>query len=126
MTVIVTNRDKIAPYLTKDGSEIRELLHPDHHPVRHQSLAEALVLPGQKTQLHRHRASEELYFILQGTGGMTLGLENFQVQAQDTVLIPPDTPHCIENTGTEPLRILCCCAPAYSHQETEIIEAREG
>jgi hypothetical protein len=54
-----TARDEIAPYVTKDGSEIRELLHPDRHAVRQQSLAEAVVAPGATTRLHCHKTSEE-------------------------------------------------------------------
>jgi hypothetical protein len=42
----LSRRDDITPYVTRDGSEIRELLHPDRHAVRHQSLAEATVAPG--------------------------------------------------------------------------------
>ena len=38
----------IPAYVTKDGSVIRELLHPDHHGNRQQSLAEATVPPGGK------------------------------------------------------------------------------
>ncbi len=58
----------IAPYLTKDGSEIRELMHPDQHGNRRQSLAEALVPAGKRTLLHRHLTSEELYHITSGEG----------------------------------------------------------
>lgn len=112
----------IPAYPTKDGSEIRELLHPSHHGVRHQSLAEATVAPGVRTSLHRHPRSEEIYHVTAGTGTMTLGSESFAVAAGDSVLIPPGTPHCIEATGTTPLRILCCCSPAYSHDDTELLE----
>jgi mannose-6-phosphate isomerase-like protein (cupin superfamily) len=34
----------------------------------------------------------------------------------------PGTPHCIEALGEAPLRILCCCAPAYAHEDTELLE----
>jgi mannose-6-phosphate isomerase-like protein (cupin superfamily) len=37
------------------------------------------------------------------------------------VLIPPGTAHCVENTGTEPLVILCACSPPYAHEDTELI-----
>lgn len=110
-----------APYLTKDGSEIRELLHPDRHGNSHQSLAEATVPVGAKTALHRHLLSEELYHITAGRGRMTLGAERFDVTVGDSVCIPPGTPHCIENIGADPLRILCCCAPAYAHDDTELL-----
>lgn len=114
---------KIAPYITKDGSEIRELMHPDHHPVRNQSLAEATVPPGATTQLHRHLLCEEIYHITAGIGRMTLGGKTFDVGRGDTVLIPPGTPHAIENRGEEDLVILCSCSPPYSHDDTEIIKA---
>lgn len=120
-----TRYDDILPYVTRDGSEIRELLHPAHHGARHQSLAEATVAPGQRTLLHRHGETEELYHVTAGSGLMTLGDACFAVAAGDTVLIPPGTAHCIEATGTAPLRILCCCSPAYRHEDTELLETTE-
>ncbi len=53
---------------------------------------------------------------------MTLGSESFTVKPGDTVCIPPGTPHNIANTGGAELRILCCCAPAYSHNDTDLLE----
>lgn len=111
----------IPPYPTRDRSEIRELMHPDRHDSRNQSLAEATVAPGQTTALHRHRHSEELYHITAGHGRMTLGDETFEIHPGDTVCIPPGTAHCVANTGETPLRILCCCAPAYAHADTELL-----
>jgi len=116
-----TTSADITPYPTKDGSTIRELMHPALHHNRSQSLAEAVVAPGTTTRLHRHRTSEELYHITAGHGLMTLGQEHFMVGPGDTVCITPGTPHCIENTGSEPLRILCCCAPPYAHEDTELL-----
>ena len=40
---------EVSPYITRDGSEIRELLHPSQHGVRNQSLAEAVIPPGTAT-----------------------------------------------------------------------------
>ena len=111
------------PYITKDGSEIRELLHPSLHAVRKQSLAEAVVPAGVTTLLHRHAISEEIYHITQGNGLMTLGDQRFAVKTGDSIAISPGTPHCIENTGDQTLHILCCCAPAYSHADTELLPA---
>jgi len=108
-------------FVTKDGSEIRELMHPALHGNRAQSLAEAIVAPGQATTLHRHHRSEELYHITAGQGRMALGNKHFDVSPGDTICIPPGTPHCIENTGTGPLHILCCCAPPYAHDDTELL-----
>jgi mannose-6-phosphate isomerase-like protein (cupin superfamily) len=116
-----TSYADIPGWVTKDGSEIRELMHPNSHEVRNQSLAEAIVAPGSQTLLHLHRCSEELYHITKGQGLMTLGKEEFAVWPGDTVLIHPGTPHAIANSGAEPLHILCCCSPAYDHRDTELL-----
>ena len=117
---------EVSAHQTKDGSQIRELMHPHRHGNRAQSLAEAIVFAGQETLLHKHLRSEELYHITAGCGTMTLGEEQFDVGVGDTVLIPPGTPHCIRNRGVEPLRILCCCSPAYSHEDTVILTGADG
>lgn len=111
----------VIAYQTKDGSEIRELMHPGAPLSGRQSLAEAVVQPGQKTMLHRHRATEELYHVTLGEGRMTMGNEFFDIGSGDTVRIPPGTPHCVENSGRSPLHILCCCCPPYSHEDTELL-----
>lgn len=116
----------IEPFVTKDGSIIRELMHPAVHGNRNQSLAEAIVPVGSGTLLHRHRSSEELYHVTAGRGRMTLGTEVFEVAVGDTVLIPAGTPHCIVNIGDTDLHILCCSAPAYAHDDTELRVHREG
>ena len=117
---------QVPAYVTRDGSEIRELMHPQVQGatlgVARQSLAEATVLPGQRTVLHRHALTEELYHITAGGGLMTLGDRQFAVQAGDTVCIPPGTAHCIENDGAATLTLLCACTPAYAHEDTELLE----
>jgi mannose-6-phosphate isomerase-like protein (cupin superfamily) len=123
---MLTRIAEIQPYLTLDGSEIRELMHPDLHGVRNQSLAEAIVPPGSATRLHRHRVTEEIYHVTAGQGRMTLGEEIYVVEVGDTVLIPPGISHCIRNIGKSPLHILCCCSPAYRHDDTELLEISDA
>ena len=111
----------IRPYITNDGSGIREIIHPDRDHRALMSLAEATVDPGMKTFLHRHNESQEIYHITQGSGVMTLGNNFMEISAGDSVLIPAGTGHCVENTGEVPIRIMCCCSPPYSHEDTEIL-----
>ncbi|MCL5023230.1 MAG: cupin domain-containing protein [Nitrospirae bacterium] len=119
--ILKTAYKDLLPYRTKDGSTVRELMHPALHGNTRQSLAEAVVPVGGTTFLHRHLKSEELYHITQGQGLMFLGREQFEVMEGDTVYIPPGTPHKIRNTGQTPLKILCCSSPAYSHDDTELL-----
>ena len=116
-----TEYNEIQVYTTKDGSLIRELYHPGAHGNQRQSLAEATIPEGSGTIMHRHVQSEEIYHVIKGTGLMSLGDEQFDIKAGDTVCILPETPHSVINTGKGPLRILCCCSPAYSHEDTELL-----
>lgn len=121
--MILTARGAVTPYVTRDGSEIRELMHPAVHGNHAQSLAEATVAPGQATHLHRHAITEELYHVTSGAGVIVLGDDRFALHPGDTICIPPGTAHKVENSGTEPLVILCACSPPYSHDDTELLDA---
>jgi mannose-6-phosphate isomerase-like protein (cupin superfamily) len=104
------------PFTTKDGSTIRSLLDLSNAPVRNQSLAEATLPAGGSTQRHWHGESEEFYFLLEGRGVMEIDGVAREVGPGDAILIPPKAWHQI--TATEPLRLLCCCAPPYRHEDT--------
>lgn len=112
---------QVTSYVTKDGSEIRELIQADSKGKFRQSLAEALVQPGEQTAPHKHVKSEELYHFLAGEGSMTLAGNTFPVAVGDTVRIPPGTAHCVRNSGRIPLRFLCACVPPYSHDDTILL-----
>jgi len=118
--MIYNNRKNSEPYVTRDGSLIRELMHPSLHANRSQSLAEAIVAPGQQTAMHRHLQSEEIYYIQQGTGTMYVGDESRDVVVGDSIAIPAGTFHSILNTGQDNLVVLCACSPPYAHDDTEI------
>ena len=110
--MIIVSREQIAPYVTADGSTIRELLNAANSPLANQSLAEATLAPGQKTARHFHARAEEIYFVLSGRGCLTIGEQTRAVQSGDAIAIAAGAPHCIENNGESELRFLCCCAPA--------------
>jgi mannose-6-phosphate isomerase-like protein (cupin superfamily) len=111
--VEIRSLDAAAAFTTKDGSTIRELLH-----TAVQSLAEATLAPGQATDRHYHRESEEIYFFLDGGGAMEVdGSEQGDLAAGDAVLIPPGSWHRLA-AGADGARFLCMCAPPYSHDDT--------
>jgi mannose-6-phosphate isomerase-like protein (cupin superfamily) len=113
--------EQVEAFTTKDGSEIRELAGIPTGNAEKQSLAEATIPPGGETEEHYHRASEEIYFFTHGSGRLRLGDEESEVAVGDTVVIAPGTPHKLWNTGHEPLRLLCCCSPPYTHEDTYLI-----
>jgi mannose-6-phosphate isomerase-like protein (cupin superfamily) len=118
----IHNIRHVPAFITKDGSEIRELLAHRNSGIRQQSLAEARVFPAQRTTPHYHPRTEEIYYILQGTGEMTIGDETRSVGPGDAIAIPPGAVHSIYNSGAETLVFLCCCAPGYEHEDTVLEE----
>jgi len=119
----VKNISEVMSFITKDGSEIRELLAHRNSAIRHQSLAEARVPAGASTQEHYHVKTEEIYYLTQGRGKIRIAGETRDVRAGDAIAIPPGSKHKLWNTGSETLHLLCCCAPAYEHDDTIITES---
>jgi mannose-6-phosphate isomerase-like protein (cupin superfamily) len=118
----IQNLNKVPAFITKDGSEIRELLAHRNSSIRNQTLAEARLPIGCSTQEHYHPKTEEIYYITHGTGRMRIENEERDVQVGDAIAILPGKRHKLWNTGHEPLRLLCCCAPGYEHEDTILTE----
>ena len=118
----IVRREQREAFITADGSSIRELAGIPSGNANNQSLAEAVVPPGSATIAHLHRISEEIYLFTHGSGRMRLGEEEQSVRAGDCVVIAPGVAHKLWANEREPLILLCCCAPAYSHADTELLE----
>jgi mannose-6-phosphate isomerase-like protein (cupin superfamily) len=98
------------------------LLNSDGPAIRNQSLAEARLAPGMSTQEHYHVMTEEIYYITHGVGRIRINGEVRDVTQGDAIAILPGQRHKLWNTGADVLRLLCCCAPGYEHQDTVITE----
>ena len=120
-------RDQLEPYVTRDGSTIREWAGPGYAAeASGLSLAEATVPPGGATIEHLHRGSEELYLVTAGAGRLRVGEEERRVEVGDCVAIAPGTAHKLFNDGEVDLVVVCACAPPYSHEDTVLLEGVEG
>jgi mannose-6-phosphate isomerase-like protein (cupin superfamily) len=119
----IKNLNEVPAFITKDGSEIRELLAHRNSTIRNQSLAEARLPVGASTQEHYHPRAEEIYYITHGAAKIRVEGETRDVKTGDAIAIPPGQKHKLWNTGNEPVRLLCCCAPAYEHSDTILTES---
>lgn len=118
----VRRLDEVPAFVTKDGSEIRELLAYRNSVIQRQSLAEARLPAGTSTQEHYHAVTEEIYFILSGEGRIQIDQQMRDIRPGDAIAIPPGHKHKLWNTGESTLKLLCCCVPAYEHADTIITE----
>ncbi len=120
--MIIHNLSSATPFHTKDGSIIRSLLDLSCAPVQGQSLAEATLTAGLATTRHRHPQTEEFYYLTAGSGVLEINGETQTVTVGDACLIPAGTAHQIYNPGPLELKMLCCCAPPYRHEDTVLLE----
>lgn len=119
----IKNLDEVPAFITKDASEIRELLAHRNSLICNQSLAEARLAVGASTQEHYHPKAEEIYYITHGRGRIRIENEVREVKVGDAIAIPPGRKHKLWNTGGDTLRLLCCCAPPYEHSDTIVTNA---
>lgn len=118
----IVRREQRESFITADGSSIRELAGVPSGNAANQSLAEAVVPPGGATVAHLHRLAEEIYLFTGGSGRMRLAEYERPVRAGDCVVIAPGTAHKLWADEPEPLVLLCCCAPAYSDEDTVLLD----
>jgi mannose-6-phosphate isomerase-like protein (cupin superfamily) len=109
-------------FVAGDGSILHELFHPDKTDLEiRYSLAHARVPPGETTTPHR-LATAEVYYIIGGTGQMTIDQESAPVGPGCAVYIPPGATQHIQNLGDEELIFLCIVDPAWRAENEEVFE----
>ena len=113
-----TNDMKLKNYLTAEFKSEKEL-HNGVGVVKNVTLFDSgdfttvsgflnacIIPPGSTIGLHQHGNDEELYFILEGTGKMTVDGEQRRVGPGDVIFNKPHGTHGLENDSTTGLRIL--------------------
>jgi mannose-6-phosphate isomerase-like protein (cupin superfamily) len=101
--VHVRSYRELAPFVSLDGSEIREWAGRVSAPAQNQSLAEAILPVDGSTVEHYHVSAEELYLVIAGSGRLVIDGEERVVGEGDCALIPPGARHKLFNTGAVPL-----------------------
>ncbi len=110
------------PYVTRDGSLIRELVHPERGGPPNLSVAEAVIAPGQATRPHYHTDSNEVYYVLSGKGVVRIGEKSEFAEAGACLFIPARAVHAARCDSDAALVILCLSAPPYTHEQTVLVE----
>ena len=68
--------------------------------------------PNAYVQEHAHKIQEQVYYVLEGEGLLTLGKEKHLMRAHDYVYVPPGVRHSFANTGISGLVFLVVTSPA--------------
>jgi len=114
--MLITDISTLQYQEVMDKSLLGELFHPkqfgDQVSTRY-SIAHVRVAARQATLPHTLLRSSEVYYILQGTGLMHIGVEVESLSVGQLVYIPPGEVQFIENTGDGELIFLAIVDPAW-------------
>ncbi len=120
--MLVQKLNGCAEFIAGDGTQLRELLHPDKQPLElRYSLAHATV-PIGKTSIPHSLKTSEVYYILSGCGEMNIDEEIQLVEPGDAIYIPPNARQFIYNCGTEPLVFICIVDPAWRKEDETVYD----
>lgn len=93
------------------GVKVLRLVHPKTVGSDRLGVSLAVMGPGERVRRHRH-SYEEAYYVLEGTGTMTLeGHPDIELVPGLSVYIPPNRIHGQVASADGPLRILCSLSP---------------
>jgi quercetin dioxygenase-like cupin family protein len=114
MTVPSVHEDDVEK-LGLPGRTLRWLVSKDAVYAAHCSACVVQLAPGDKvTPAHSHPNSEEVIYIIRGSGRVLIEGEVTPVRAGTTVLFPKGAVHMLHNSGTEEMKVVCFFAPATS------------
>lgn len=81
------------------------------------SLAKLMIDPRGKSRRHYHKKMEEIYYILSGSGRITIGDESFDIEPGCAIFLPTGMIHEILNTGEQELIFVCADAPVFDEED---------
>ena len=63
------------------------------------------VIPPGRAPMHSHTYDEAVY-VVEGEGVLHMGGEQTRIAAASCIHLPPLLEHCLENTGTQAMRVM--------------------
>ncbi len=86
------------------------------------SMAHVIMNEGNVSLWHQHSKMTEVYFILEGEGILYYGERALKVEKGAYLVIPPNTPHKLRNTGNSDLEHLVFAIPPFNPEDVEILD----
>jgi mannose-6-phosphate isomerase-like protein (cupin superfamily) len=121
----VLKKETAPRYTRPEGITSYLLASPRTTSAEHLTTTLAVIQTGGEQRLHTH-PPEQVYFVLEGRGLMTVGSETQRVGPGDCIFIPSGQPHGLKNESDVPLRYFSAAAPAYQPGHLEKTWALKG
>ncbi len=116
----ITSKAEVTPQANPSGETVFELIGRPavHGGATGHSLAHIVIAPGKASTLHYHKASEETYYLLRGTGEIVVNGQAHTLRPGQACLIEIGETHQIFNPGESDLEFLAVCAPAWTPDDS--------
>ena len=117
----------LVPKVFPANRETRVVAGPGGLPSERFVMGYVTVQPGGQVPEHQH-PQEEVYFVLEGHGQVTVGQVIHEMEPLSAVYIPANATHHLTNTGPSLLRFVFAYAPGgeVSHWAEELAAAHGG
>ena len=99
------------------GALSKALVDPKNSGTQRLDFRISRYAPNAYVQEHKHKIQEQIYYVLEGEGMLTLGKERHLMRPHDYVYVPPGIRHSFTNTGTNGLVFLVITTPADDEEE---------
>ncbi len=110
MTII---HETEVPEVEHPGRFMRWLANHDSLPAKNLSVCVIRVMPGETVRpAHSHPNSEELIYIITGSGKVMIENEVGEVKSGSAILFEQGKIHMLKNTGEVEMKVICFFAPA--------------
>jgi uncharacterized RmlC-like cupin family protein len=114
--IIIKHEDGIVGDLHDNAGTFNVLINNQIAGASNFSLLYNICMPGIIDDLHDHEVEHAIY-ILHGKGIFVLDQEEFQVTEDTAIFIPPNIPHKLYTTESEPLKYLVLYSPPGPEQQ---------
>jgi quercetin dioxygenase-like cupin family protein len=94
------------------GALSKALVGPENSGSRLIDFRISRYAPKAYVEEHSHKVQEQIYYVLEGEGILTVGEEKHLMRPHDYVYLPPGLPHSFTNTGLDGLVFLVVTTPA--------------
>ncbi len=110
MTII---HETEVPEIEQPGRFMRWIVNEDSMKAKNLSVCVIRVLPGETVRpAHSHPNSEELIYIMTGSGKVMIEGEVGEVRAGSAILFEQGKVHMLRNSGDIEMKVICFFAPA--------------
>jgi len=115
---MISNKHTAPLYMREEGITSYLLASPRTSDSVHLTTTLVEIKSGGKQRIHSH-VPEQIYFILEGSGLMTVADETAHVGPGDCIFIPSGAPHGLKNKGKVLLKYFSAAAPSFDKEQLE-------